>query len=381
MLISESHASRRKPLKGLAADSLLLATLSMGVFVGFMVARLPFRIDLGWFTSAYWGGTAAQAMFAAVLLCIAGLPFDQTLLPMWRRYTGKRILFVALAIFGIWMFWLFGFWLGLIVIIEGLALAELLERRKAEFQSALFDIFLPSMYFFLGVLLVYSLNHVIAAIEFAGAYDEKFNRADLLLFGTTASAVSGWMVAHLAPSFFWWMEFAYRSLYAQIGAALVITASLSGRGYALRYVRTLLIAYCLALLAFFLWPSIGPFSARNHIPSRSFPSTYQTQETIVIKARLLWAHNRTAAIETVNLADYYIGFPSMHIAMPLIAIWFLRKWRRIALILLAFDAVMLVSIIALEWHYFVDLLGGVIVAILSIVLTRERNCLGQSSDR
>jgi hypothetical protein len=372
MHISESLAGRRKPLKRLAADSLLLATLSIGVFVGFLIARLPFRIDLRWFISAYWGGTAVQAMFAAVLLYVAGLPFRQTLLPMWRRYTGQKILFVALAIFGIWMFWLLRFWLGLIVVVEGLALAELLQRRKAEFQSALFDIFLPSMYFFLGVLLIYSLNHAIAGIEFAGAYDEKFNRADFLLFGTTASAVSGWMVAHLAPSFFRWMEFAYRSLYAQIGAALVITAALSGRDYALRYVRTLLIAYCLALVVFVLWPSIGPFAARSHISSQSFPSTYQTQETIVLKARLLWAHNHAAEVETVNLADYYIGFPSMHIAMPLIAIWFLRKWRRIALILLAFDAVMLVSIIALEWHYFVDLLGGVMVAILSILLTQER---------
>lgn len=339
-----------------------------------MVARVPFRIDLGTFIPAYWGGTAAQSIFTAVILCVTGLPFRQTLLPTWRHYSKQKVRFVALAAFGTWMFGLFGFWLGLIVIIDGLALAELLERRKAEFQSDLFDIFLPALYFFLGILLVYLHNHAIAWIELAETYDAIFNRADLLLFGTTASAVSAWMVAHLAQSFFGWMEFVYRSLYAQIGGSLVITALLSGRGYAVRYVRTLVLAYSLALLAFLLWPSVGPFSVRSHTPSdnASFPSTYQTQEAIVMKARLLGAHSRVPEVETVNLADYYIGFPSMHIAMPLIAIWFLRKWRRMALILLAFDVVMVVSIIALEWHYFVDLFGGGLIAVVAIAVTRER---------
>ena len=369
MQILQSQASYRMPFKALTPDLLLLVALSMASFFGFAMGRLPFRIDFGEFASAYWGGTAARAIFAAVLLCIAGLPFHQTLSPIWRRYKQQKIRIVPLTLFVIWMIWLFGICLGLIVVIDGLALAELLERRKAEFQGALFDIFLPSMYFFCGILLVYSLNHIIAGSEYAGAYDEKFNRADFLLFGTTASAVSGWMVAHLAASFFRAMEFIYRSLYAEIGSAIVITAVFAGKDYARRYVRTIFISYSLALLAFAFWPTLGPFSTRTDRSSESasFPSTNQAQEAIMLKARLLWAHNHAAEVETVNLADYYIGFPSMHIAMPLIAIWFLRKWRRIALILLAFDAVMLVSIIALEWHYFVDLLGGVMVAIVSIL--------------
>lgn len=373
----KSQESRRASSKYTTADTLLIALLSTCVISAFVFARIPFRIDLGTFISAYWGGTAAQGIFAAVLLCVAGLPFGQTLLSTWSHYSRQKTRFVALAVFGTWMFWLFGFCLGLIVIIDGLALAELLERRKAEFQSALYDVFSPALYFFLGILLVYLLNHAIARIESATTYDAMFNRADLLLFGTTASAVSAWMVAHLAQSFFGWMEFVYRSLYAQIGGSLVITALLSGRGYAVRYVRTLILAYSLALLTFFLWPSIGPFSVRGHTSSdnSSFPPTYQTQEAIATKARLLWEHNRANEVETVNLADYYIGFPSMHIAMPLIAIWFLRKWRRMALILLTFDGVMVVSIIALEWHYFVDLVGGAMVAALSIAVTRERKPL------
>src|SRR6185437_286022 len=173
--------------------------------------------------------------------------------------------------------------------------------------------------------------------------------------GSTASSVSGWMAEHLPKAFFVVMEFVYRTLYAQIGAAIAITALFASREYSLRFVRTLLVAYGLATAVFFFWPTIGPFAIRDTPVSHStfFLSTYGMQQTIALKARLLWSHSLMPAVTTVDLADYYIGFPSMHIAMSLIAIWFLRRWRRMAFILLGFNTVMLVSIIALEWHYFV----------------------------
>jgi hypothetical protein len=57
--------------------------------------------------------------------------------------------------------------------------------------------------------------------------------------------------------------------------------------------------------------------------------------------------------------------------MPIIAIWFLRRWRNIAVILIIFDVLLIVSIVALQWHYLVDLVGGVLVAGLAILVNRE----------
>jgi len=51
-------------------------------------------------------------------------------------------------------------------------------------------------------------------------------------------------------------------------------------------------------------------------------------------------------------------------------IWYLRCRKRVALCLLAYDGLMAVAICLLEWHYFVDLLGGAIVAALAIVIVR-----------
>ena len=69
----------------------------------------------------------------------------------------------------------------------------------------------------------------------------------------------------------------------------------------------------------------------------------------------------------VDLADYYIGFPCMHIALPLVSIWFLRKWPRIVIVLAACALFLVASIILLEWHYLIDLFAGVLVAISAVV--------------
>jgi hypothetical protein len=248
-----------------------------------------------------------------------------------------------------------------------------LDRKKRQFGAALIDIFVPSAYLFAGVILVYLLNHAIAGIKYAGSYDAAFEKADLLLFRTNVSALSQSMIRYLPTSFFAAMELAYFSLFGQVGAAIAITGLLTGRQYAGRYVRTLLTAYVIALVCFFFWPTIGPFSIyspqeRSHLQSLA---TYSTQEAILLKADLLDEHKLIPEVAKVNLVDYYIGFPSMHVAMPIIAIWFLRRWRNIAVILIIFDVLLLVSIVALQWHYLVDLVGGVLAAALAILVNGE----------
>jgi hypothetical protein len=73
-------------------------------------------------------------------------------------------------------------------------------------------------------------------------------------------------------------------------------------------------------------------------------------------------------VRTVPMG-FYIAFPCMHIAQPLIVLWFLRQWKRMVAALVTYDLLLIAAIILLEWHYFADLLGGVAVAITAILLT------------
>jgi membrane-associated phospholipid phosphatase len=51
--------------------------------------------------------------------------------------------------------------------------------------------------------------------------------------------------------------------------------------------------------------------------------------------------------------------------------WFLRRWKRMLIVLCAYDALLIVSILLLEWHYLVDIIGGVLVAAISIAITES----------
>src|SRR5262245_647198 len=355
-------------LRGHVWHFIVTAILAAALYPAFRLTRLPFSIDFMGMVGAYWVGTGLRAMFFAIVLYLACTPYHESLMPLLRRYSAEKIRWVATAVFAVWMFLLFGFWLGTAVVVDGMALAELLERRKQGFGAALADIALPSSYLFCGLILVFSWQHVVAGVRYAGEYDRFFERLDSLFFRVNVSTISHAAAARLPLWVFRAAELVYYSLFAQVGAAIAITALASGRKHAMGYVATLVIAYYLALAAFFLWPRMGPFSICQQHAS-AYPHdlpTYWSQVAILSKAKLLRDHNLLPDVRTVNAADYYIGFPCMHIALPLIALWFLRKWKRIALVLLCLDALLLISIILLEWHYVIDIPGGVAVAALAI---------------
>jgi membrane-associated phospholipid phosphatase len=85
------------------------------------------------------------------------------------------------------------------------------------------------------------------------------------------------------------------------------------------------------------------------------------------RARMLWSHNPTPDASSVDVFDYFISFPSLHIALPLIAIWFLHGYKWIARVYLSIYVLLLIpAIVFLEWHYVIDIAGGFVIALLAI---------------
>jgi len=355
-------------------DYAFIGILLLLLFPAFRLARLPFRIDLVGFAGSYWIGTAAAGAFFAIVFAIIGLPLEQTLMPCLSRYGEKKGRIVIALVLAAWMVYLLGLRLGLMITVDALGVAELMERRKKAFESALIDIFFPALYLFCGVIMVYAFNHAIAGIRFAGTYDVVFDHLDRLLFHVNVSNIAHWSLSHLPRWFYTFLELVYYGLFGRVAGILVLTALLGNQQYAVKYVRSLLICYSIALVVFIVWPAKGPYSiCPLHLSSypRSLP-TFWMQELLLAKVRMLWAHHLTPDVTLVSLVDYYIGFPSMHAALPIIAIWFCRPWKIIALFLLVlYVTLLLPSIILLEWHYMVDVLGGVVTAFLAIWLTER----------
>jgi PAP2 superfamily len=343
--------------------------------------HLPLRFDWIKLSIAYWFVLAAQSIFMAAILFvigIAGRDAQRDFVERWQREPMRLLL--LLFYFGI-LGWAFGGVKALVLTVDTIAVLEFRERGNlTKLGRDASAVFLPALYFFVGFLLVLAYNCIIVSVRFNFAYDPAFNAMDRwILHGSTVFELSRWAVRTLPIAFFHFLEFIYFGMFPQIGAGIIVVGLYDGRGRSLQFVGTLLMAYYVALGLFYLWPSQGPYyMCPDHFAE--FPSTlqaYSIQKLLISDAKALWSHVPLHRIST----DYFIAFPCMHIAQPLIVIWFLRRWKVIVLALCAYDAILIVAILLLEWHYLVDILGGMAVAAAAIAISENSSWRSQRSGK
>jgi membrane-associated phospholipid phosphatase len=127
-------------------------------------------------------------------------------------------------------------------------------------------------------------------------------------------------------------------------------------------------------MVYFILPAKGPYSI--HLADLAIHSQWLHsaggQELLTMRIRELWAHHLTGDLLQVSVLDYFISFPSMHAALPIFAIWFLRPWKRMSILLtMIYLGLLLPALVFLEWHYVIDIVGGMALALLSIWLSER----------
>lgn len=328
--------------------------------------NLPLKFD--WFTLgvAYWLVLAAQSIFVAALLALIALPREQVFGPLVERCRRSPARVAAILIFFVLLAWATSPVKALVLTVDTIALMELREQRRIR-EAA--EATLPAAaYLFFGFLTVLAYNSVIVSARFNFTYDPAmaaFDRA--VTFGHSVGDAAHWAVGTFPPAFFRALEFIYFGMFPQIGAAIFLTALCDGRKRALQFIGTILLSYYFALGIFYLWPSQGPYYLCPWHFAR-FPANlqaYQIQKTLIADALVRFHHEPLARIST----DYFIGLPCMHITQPLVVLWFLRKWKRMVLVLAAYDVLLVAAVVLLEWHYIADILAGVLVAAVAIAIT------------
>jgi hypothetical protein len=338
----------------------------------FLAAKLPLSVNWPRLLSIFWVGLSLHSVAFAVLLMVIGFPIHQTLRPVWTHYRAQRPRLFFFVIFAIIMILQFGLLSGFVLIVLAVVLGELVDRTRGDLNAIvniIKPLLVPSVYLFLGLVMVFAYNDLIATLKNPSAYDWLYLKMDsYLLGGSSVSAIAHSFIRRM-PSSAAWAEVIYYGMFNQIGAALIVLTIYAGSKEAARYVGTLLTAYYLGLILFFLWPSMGPFyTCPGHFSEfPNFLRTYGSQLGMAQKAQLLATNRSLSQVDT----DYFIAFPCLHIAQPLIVAWFLRRWKRIVVFLLAYDALLIHAILLLEWHYVVDVVGGVAVAALAIALNRR----------
>ena len=355
-----------------AFDYWLLGILAFLLIPAYLIARLPFRMDFPAFAGFFWVMSSIRSALVAILLVILGLPLRQMLLPALRRYWNQKLRIVIALAIAIELVYACGFSTGFIVAVDALALAELMERRRAGFERALTDFFWPGMYLFCTLIVVFALNAAMVGIRYFAMYGHALNHLDWILFHVNVSSLSHWTLRHSPRWFAKLLDFSYFGMFSQLGATLFLTALLGSQRHAVRYVRALLLGYTIALAIYFALPAKGPyFICPDH--QANYPHdlmSYNAQEGLVNDAEMLWTHKVPPGASTFG--GYYISFPCMHIALALISFWFLLPWKRIAGMVLAFDVMLLApAIILLEWHYLIDMFGGVVTAAIAIWISNR----------
>ena len=334
--------------------------------------HLPLKFD--WITLgvAYWVVLAAQSIFAAAILAAIGLPREQGWGPFISRYRERPLRVLLVLVYFAILVWATGGMKALVLTVDTVALLELRERRSAtELRRDAAAILAPAAYLFFGFLMVLAYNSAIVSVRFNFSYDPALAAIDrVLLLGYSVSDTAHWAVATFPIVFFRALELIYFAMFPQIGAAIVLVALCDRRKRALQFVGTILLSYYFALLLFYVWPSQGPYSlCLKHF--RRFPDSlqaYNIQRTLITHALARWNHEPLARIST----DYYIGLPCMHIAQPLVVMWFLQRWKRMVIALAAYDVLLMMAVVLLEWHYVADIIVGVFVAGLAIAITDGR---------
>jgi hypothetical protein len=228
-------------------------------------------------------------------------------------------------------------------------------------------VIVPAAYLFVGLILAFSYNDVIACLRFDGSADLLLNRVDArLMSGITVSSVAHSAAAHLSPRAFDTMTWIYFLLFPALGSCLIFLALQCGMKRALQFVGALLTSYYVVLGCFYLLPAVGPFVVcPDHFSFFSHTmKMYAGQYEYLNVLRGYTAGQRP----TILGGHYFAAFPCMHLVQPLIALVFLRQWQRIAATFLAFNIVLIPCILLLEQHYVVDLIGAVPLAMLALAM-------------
>jgi PAP2 superfamily len=257
--------------------------------------------------------------------------------------------------------------IAIMLLVSTMSLSGLSAKLRARgswkaLKRIFFAVAIPAAYFFGGLVVVFGYNDVIASVRFYALYDHFAAAADhWLLGGSSVSAIADGIIrAH--PAIGSWADNFYATFYPGIGAVLIFLALRAGCERGLEFVNTLLVQYYLALIAFFVLPVQGPF----YSAPLQFPGFVGAVQAAMLEQANQAFHHTKPMIGF----DYFIGFPSLHVGMVVVAWWFLREWRIPKIIASLYLILVVPCVLLVGWHYVVDVIGGVAVAAASIALAR-----------
>ena len=207
---------------------------------------------------------------------------------------------------------------------------------------------------FVAVLLPFPL--LIAARLHAPLQDARLASIDTSL-GVSVPAITAWASHHQAGAL---LNECYLLL-APLLLLAVFVPALTGRVRTAReFVLANLAAFALTVPILATMPAVGPWYHFHFIPN-------PTQ--IACQFQLLSL--RTPGIYTLtNQGAGIVAFPSFHVFWSLLCAYSLWGFKRVRPLTALIATLIIISTLTTGWHYFTDVIGGILLALLSVLLAR-----------
>lgn len=125
-----------------------------------------------------------------------------------------------------------------------------------------------------------------------------------------------------------------------------------------RYIAGIVFAAMVTAGIFALWPAAGPWTTEGFAPSRD-------QAAITAYLMALKSHGPV----TINMKQAAIvAFPSFHVLLAILSAVALSAIRRLRILVWSGAALMCVATVTTGWHYLTDVLGGLVLAGITLLV-------------
>lgn len=326
---------------------ILTACIGLLLIPACMMAKLRIAVSLStlnWLL--IWG--VESIVWAAILYMV----YSRDSWSELRKFPARIVSALFLTILTVL---LYGPATGIGLGITGFSMLEFYSRRGN--WRRILDAILVWLYLAFGIDVAVLFSSVVVTFRPCTAWDSALNNLDAhLMFGLTVVTLS-----HRAAPAYGIAELVYYGIFGLMGAGILFLCLAGDQRAAFQMCGAILVAYYLSLVIFWFIPALGPF-AFGGLPMNLWTSA--TQHASLINATFLYHHAGWVSPP----GAYYVAFPSLHMAQPLIVAWFLRRWRWVSRVIFGYCVLLVPAILILQWHYLVDILGGLAVAFVGVLI-------------
>lgn len=213
-------------------------------------------------------------------------------------------------------------------------------------------------YYTLYYLIVTSMSLFLNGIQYTPfpTIDQTLGHWDLVL-GINTPALLAWTAEHS------WIKslfiVSYNTTTTELFFLPMVLAILLLRRQLNEYLLSISISIIIGGMIYYFWPTAAPVSIFHSV------NFLADQQATALKFYQIHHY-----IQPTTTQGGMIAFPSLHVVYAIVCTYVVRNkwWLFIPLAIINF--ITIVSTVMLGWHYLIDALGGIVLAIVSLLLVK-----------